>query len=264
MNDNPYFSGGVPEPNSNQPFEIVDDVSLPDALEEIGRLIAQRARYLAEADTATVTDGFEDRLGASTEAGVIDPEVSLSALAGFIEILCVSGGEGLAQYAEEATRNAAMLIRTDPPKRKVWRTDRTYPDFRDELDHGPTGDVEVEDVHFSPELIDQLGAMVANLERRPYLTTSSIESCELIEEWTASAAVTAYLSDLPDGTGDEVATLVALPVVLFTNVLTWLDVCVLPGLSNAVLRMVESELVPSMRHNATQVGHRADDLGEAA
>lgn len=264
MNNNLDSSGGVPEPNANQPFEIVDDLSLPDALEEIGRLIAQRARSLAEADTAVATDGFEDRLGASTEAGVIDPEVGLSALAGFIEMLCVSGGEGLAQYAEEATRNAAMLIRTDPPTRKVWRTDRTYPDFRDELDHGPTGDVEVEDVHFSPELIDQLGAMVANLEKRPYLNMPSTESCELTEEWTASAAVTAYLSDLPDGARDQVATLVALPVVLFTNVLTWLDVCVLPGLSTAVLRMVGNELIPSMRQSATQDGHRADDLGEAA
>jgi len=241
------------------------DTSLPDALLMIGALAADQTRLLESCDEDTEVDSFEDRIGAAADAGLFEPRAALSAVVGLVEMICVAGRGELAEFFEEATKNVAEAMRSEPPMRHVCDNLPSYVDLREELDRGFAPDGGVEHVEFSVPLVHRLGALVANLEVRPYLSGSTTGEATPFEAWTTGAAVSAYLYEIGDDQREDFAALVALPVVMLTEALSWLDRRVIAGLSRSVLEALRTEVIPQMLLQvASSDGATPDDLGEAA
>lgn len=246
-------------------LELRPDTSLADALEVIGALAAERTRLLEQCDEDAELDSFEDRVGAAADAGLLEPRAALGALVGLVEMICVAGRGELPEFFEEATKTVADAMRSEPPMRSVCAHLPAYVDLRAGADAGVAPDGGVEDVRFNVPLVHRLGALAANLEVRPYLSCADGEEATPFEAWTTSAAVSAYLYDISDSDRENFAAMVALPVVLLTEVLTWLDRQVIAGLSRSAIAALRTEVIPRMlmQVEASTVA-TPGDLGEAA
>jgi len=241
------------------------DTSLPDALETIGALAAERARLLESCDEDAELDSFEDRIGAAADAGLFDPRAAIGAVVGLVEMICVAASGDLAEFFEEATKHVAEVMREEPPMRRVCDDLPSYIDLREGADRGSDFDDGVEHVQFSLPLVHRLGALIANLEVRPYFSCAGADEAAPFEAWTTSAAVSAYLHEVSDADRENFAALVALPIVLLTEALSWLDRRVIAGLSRSVVEALRTEVIPQMLLRvASPDAATLDDLGEAA
>lgn len=266
------FGNEFAEPVAN---DVVIDTRLADTLEWIAK---SASRYAFRAED-TELDGIGDRpdlryvIERAAAAGEISAEHVAAALADTLQAICVVAGDkslaefslaefSLAEFLRDWVGTTfASVVRLDSPVRALPPSEARFPRFETE----PADEsVEVIEVRVTADAAQRVGSLIHNLRREPVGVTangSADDGGVLAEEWTIGAALNAVTDGWEDAefvSGQEVALLISLPILVITELFDWLDARVCGGLSLSALEFLKAELVPSL------LEHFSDEQREAA
>ena len=233
---------------SEVPDGVWLDTRRADAIEWVAHCAAHYSASGPKADD----EGellFPDLYASICEAsalGEIDPTCALEAVATALQAVCMSANGVLDEFFREFVGgNVASLFRADAPLKALWVNNVAYPDFSTEsLD----ADDDAVCVEVSVDAIHRVGAMLHNLRREPTGVVADGNSADLAEQWSIGAALSAALDGFVDQelSGEELALLISIPILVITELFDWMDRDVIPGLSGSAEHFLKSELVPNL------------------
>jgi len=256
------FGNEFAEPVAN---DVVIDTRLADTLEWIAKSASRYAFRAEDTDLDAIGDRPDLRyvIERAAAAGEISAEHVAAALADTLQAICVvAGDESLAEFLRDWVGTTfASVVRLDSPVRALPPSEARFPRFETE----PADDsVEVIEVRVTADAAQRVGSLIHNLRREPVGVTangSADDGGVLAEEWTIGAALNAVTDGWEDAefvSGQEVALLISLPILVITELFDWLDARVCGGLSLSALEFLKAELVPSL------LEHFSDEQREAA
>jgi len=188
----------------------------------------------------------------AASAGSLDPRYALDAVAMALQAILGTAHGALNDFFRQFVGTELVaLIRADSPLRAVWTNNVVYPEFQSSHEVADEKSDE-EIVSVPPEATHRLGSMIHNLRCETELVVREDGGIEGADRWTTDAALSALLSDFVDVeiSGQDVALLAAMLIVVIAEIFEWMDNTVVPGLSSHVREFLLTDVVRNMTFRA--------------